>query len=210
MLAIYTPLLVDHRVYSCLLQKIKFANFYTIEELLQPISTLKYLYSKNINSWPKRTRVSWLVCAHGESAVRLCSSGSWYLLFSGAGCINFTQAAPPKSRTLQWLGENNILGQQASSHAAQRTASTGNKGGVGGRVLFSAPYFHTINTVVTSVQLSLPLNHEHLERKSQVLLILVSLSLATEICTKDVVSEQPQGVNSLPLWKSCIWPTCTN
>lgn len=57
-------------------------------------------------------------------------------------------------------------------------------------MLFSTPYFHTIiNTVVTSVQLSLPLNHEHLERKSQVLLILVSLSLATEICTKDVVSE---------------------
>ena len=56
-------------------------------------------------------------------------------------------------------------------------------------MLFSIPYFHTINTVVTCVQLSLPLNREHLERKSQVLFILVSLSLATEICTKDVVSE---------------------
>lgn len=54
---------------------------------------------------------------------------------------------------------------------------------------FSVPYFHIINTVVTYIQLSLPLNREHLERKSQVLFILVSLSLATEICTKDVVNE---------------------
>ena len=59
----------------------------------------------------------------------------------------------------------------------------------GGAPQFSVPYFHFINTVVTCVQLSLPLNHEHLERKSQVLFILVPLSLATEICTKAVVNE---------------------
>lgn len=80
-----------------------------------------------------------------------------------------------------------MQGKQASSHAAQRGQLQ--QGIREGGVLFSILYFHTINTVVTCVQLSLPLNREHLERKSQVLFILVSLSLATEICTKDVVSE---------------------